>query len=344
MNENEIELHFYRILCGKLYFYFKNEKYELRTPSSLLRYEGNLLYNHIIGDEKYTEWIREEDLIPIMINLGLWDKDSLSMITYLEKQIDNTKIEFYLNFLFSDAKKKIHKVLQSLKSQLNGILSSKAEFFVNSVEGYASAIKNEFLICNTLYKDNSRIFESQYNDQVSYTQFNELVSEINKYTISMDTFKTIARSNLWRSYWNANKINVFDGAVINWTDDQRTLVNITKMYDSVYEHPECPDDKIIENEDALDGWILHQRKQIEKQKKEQIIDNLNPKLKNAQEVFLMSNSQESFDNIMELNSSESKKKLKSKLAHVDKHGATQEFDLPDVKIDIMNRANTTFKK
>jgi hypothetical protein len=342
MNDAELELYIYRILSGTILFYIKGEKYELKPPSPYLRYESNLIYNNIINDEKYSEWIREENLINVLINIGLWDKDTQKLIQQLDKTLENQKVELYQTILMPNKHKLVRNSLESTKKQLNKLSSIKNEFFINTLEGYASSIKNEYIVCKTLYKNNKLVFDSTIvNNQSSYTYFNDIISEINKYIIDISQFKTIARSSLWRSYWNSNKKNIFKGSVSEWTDDQRTLSSISNMYDSVYEHPECPEDKIIEDDDMLDGWMIIQRRKAEKHKKENKIDNLNPNLKNAQEIFLMTNENQTFDDIMSLNSPESKLRFKEKISYINnsKGQSVPDHQLPDVRREIMNQSD-----
>jgi len=344
MNDAELEFLVYRILSGVLYFYFKNEKYELKYPDNNIRYSANLIYNNIINDEKYNDWIREENLINMLVYLGLWNKDTVKLLKELDKKIENQKVELYNALIFPDKQKRIRLKLSELRMQINKLNSIKNEFFTNTLEGYASGIKNEHIICHTLYnKNGSLIFNSDSKINSSYANFNDLVNEVNKSTISIESFKKIARSQLWRSFWNASKDHVFPGPVCYWTDDQRTLVNITKMYDSVYEHPECPADEIIEDDDMLDGWMIVQKRKNDKAKKQKNIDEMNPNLKNAGEVFLMSNDQESFENIMSLNDVQASMRMKEKFGYITSAGTAEDYELPDVQREIRNKGAELLK-
>lgn len=334
MNE-DLELLLYRIFSGYLIFYVNNEKYILKSASIDLKYEAQILYNSIINDEKYNDWFREENLDNLLIYLNLWSKDTTMIIKDIEKKIENSKVDYYNHFKLSDKKKTTKKNLDSYRKQLNSILSKKEELYSNTLEGYANSIKNEFIITNTLYKNNNLVFHNKNNSD-NYLLFNTIVSELNKYTIIISDFKKLARSNIWRSYWNIKKNNVF---MDNLSDDQRTLVSISQMYDRVYEHPDSPSDEIIEDDDALDGWMISQRRKIEKDKKQQQIDTINPKLKNAQEVFLFANNQQEAQEIIQLNSPESLNRMRSKIAHVNKFGLTEESQLPDVQMDLRNQLN-----
>ena len=339
MNDSEIELLLYRILSGKLIFFYKDEKYELRPANSLLRYEAQIIYDNILNEEKYSEWIREENVEKLLIGLGLWTKDTMTIISDLEKKIDNTKVELYKSAILTDKQKPIRKKLIDYKNQLSRIMSQKVDMTSNTLEGYANAIKNEHIICHTLFKNNKRVFrEISSGNENSYSYFNNIVNEINKNSIAIEDFKELARHQLWKSYWTYNKENCFHCSITELTEDQKTLVNISRMYDSVYDHPEAPTDKVIEDDDMLDGWMILQKRKADQSKTQQKFDNLNPKLKNAQEVFIMTDGKESYEEVMSLNSEESKHKLREKVNFINVHGSVSDANLPDVRRNIHNQA------
>lgn len=339
MNDADIEFLLYRIFSSKLFFYYKNEKYELLSPSNQIRYDAQLLYNNIINEEKYNDWLREENLERILISLGLWTMDTNTIIKSLSKKIDDIKVMIYSDRNFKDKLKKHRKDLDGANKQLVSIQQKKSEMFTHTLEGYASSIKNEYIICKTLYKNDQKVFEDDVaNNENSYTLFNNIVSEINNHVIESSDFKKLARNNIWRMYWNCNKNNIFPGPVTEWTFDQRTLVSISKMYDNVYEHPECPEDSVIDDDDMLDGWMIFQRRKIENQKKQQKIDNLNPKLQKAQEVFLIADNAEETEEILSLNSQESLFKMKQRESFLNQKGSASHLELPDVQMDLRSRS------
>lgn len=346
MISDDIRIVLYRILSGTLFFDIDSETYEFKRITNKTKYEAEIIYKSIINDEKYNEWIRSDNAEMIMTNLGLWTKDTNDMIKQLEKSIENNKVELFSNFLYPDRIKKIRKSLDSYRGQLDRLLSSKQNFIVShTLEGHAENIKNEHMVCQNLFKNDNRIFDSlnTINASGSYLYFNSLVSELNKHSISMSQYRQIARSDEWRSYWTCNKTNMFDGCVANWTDEQRSLVNITKMYDNIYEHPECPNDKIVEDDDALDGWTIVQKRKNEKNKNQQSIDTINPNLKKAQEVFLMAQDKEEVDNILGLNTPDSLYRMNQKIAAINAVGTIDDINLPDVQNDLRNQTNQQIK-
>jgi hypothetical protein len=344
MNDGNLENLLYRILGGHLIFYYKQEKYEVRKASNLVRYEAEILYNKILNDEKYNDWIREENISNIMINLGLWTKETDKTIKQLEKRIENQKVELFENFMKTDTQKKIRKNLEASKDQLNRITSTKIEFVSHTLEGYAQSIKNEYIICQNLYKNGKKLFNDLDSDSSSYSYFNEIIFELNKYNISISDFKKLSRSYAWKSYWNAHKNNpMFPGPVSEWTDDQRSLVSFSQMYDSIYEHPECPSEGVIDDDDMLDGWMIVQKRKVEKAKKQQSIDEMNPNLKKAGEIFLFGKNNTEVEEIMSLNSPEALNKMKEKINFINKVGSADDSSLPDVKRDLISQAQAGIK-
>jgi len=345
MTDADLELLLYRVLSGKILFTYKNEQYELKNSSVDIKYEAQILYDSIINDEKYNDWIRTEDLDDMLISLGLWSKDTNKIIKDIEKKIERSKVDMFLSAALSDKVKKIKRSLSEYRNQLNKIMDYKNDLFSHTLEGYASSIKNEYILCNTVFKNNMRVFPKQVSsDQASYIYFNDLVTEVNKKNIGIDSYKELARSSMWRSYWNCNKEKVFNKAVCDWTDDQRTTVSVTRMYDNIYDHPECPSDNVIEDDDMLDGWMIHQREKNQKAKKQAQIDEMNPKLKNAQEVFLIPQSKEEIEDIIGLNSPDSLRRMKEKMNYVQQVGSVDDGNLPDVRMDLMSQASQSRKR
>ena len=225
--------------------------------------------------------------------------------------------------------------MNHIKKEIGKILSRKQTYLSYTLEGYASGLKNEYIICKTLYKKNKLVFNIKNKNNKSFIDFNNIVSEIEKHIITTEEYKKIARSSLWRNYWNANKSNnLFDNVVSRWTDEQRALVSISKMYDNIYEHPECPDDKVIEDDDMLDGWMIFQRRKSEQQKKENKIDAANPNMSKHKEMFLVAKNETEAKEIFDINSSESRRVIKERESFISENKSVNESELPDVKREI----------
>jgi len=327
---NDIELDLYRVLSGKLIFSYQNKEYELRNPDSLLKYKANLIYQSIINDEKYNDWIRAEYLDNYMMSLGLWDREMSAFIKNSEKSIDDLKVSLYGSRFNSKQSEKNRKNLASIRNRVGKLSETKSSFYANTLEGYADSIKHEYLITNTVYHNNQKVFADLASTQNSYTEFTGLITEINKYFISVATYRRIARSELWRTYWTIGKEKVFDKGIEDWTDEQRSLASFSIMYDSIYNHPEKPTDSVINDDDCLDGWMILQHRNAEKAKQQEQMTKSNPQMAKAQEIFVFTDSQEGIEQVMEMNSSDSMAIMAERFRSVEKVGEINQQSLPDI--------------
>ena len=83
--------------------------------------------------------------------------------------------------------------------------------------------------------------------------------------------RELARSEPWKSIWSSSKNEgvLFGKRAIELSEEQKHLIMWSTMYDSIGESPDSPSDKIIADDDMLDGWLILQRREREHNKKEQ---------------------------------------------------------------------------
>jgi hypothetical protein len=157
--------------------------------------------------------------------------------------------------------------------------------------------------------------------------------------ISIEDYKNVARSEQWKAVWNSNKNNLFNKSAYDLSDEQKTLISISNMYDRIYEHPECPGDDVINDDDILDGWMIYQRNKADKIKKQNIAQEIANKHKNAKEIFIVADK-EDVNDIFDLNSSVSSSIIKQRrgLIRNSKEGV-DEVNLPDVQMELLQKIN-----
>jgi hypothetical protein len=331
MNKSDLEYILYRIISRETHFTFNNSKYCLKTPSPEIKQRAMEIYFDIIAEEKFGGWLRESNLTYLLITYGYWTPNTEALIKEINQKIDRAKISLYENRMNAKTVKSSRQNLNQLNNQLSKIFGQKHDLYQNTLEGYASSIKNEYVLCNCLYDNkNNKVFK--FNSNNSYILFNSLIGCTNQNIISVEQLRALARDGLWRSIWNCDKKNPFGvSGGVKLSDDQRGLINFSLMYDSVYDHSECPEDFVIDDDDMLDGWMLYQKEKIKKDKTKEGISSLH---KNAQEVFIMGQSSEDFERISDLNDDYSKSVIDSRLNAVKRKGQLDELDLPDIKASI----------
>lgn len=169
------------------------------------------------------------------------------------------------------------------------------------------------------------------------------MSVVSQKTIDPLDFRMIARNDPWRSMWMIGKTsgNLLGKCSTQFTVNQTQLCSYAFMYDNVYESHERPNDKIIEDDDCLDGWFIVQRRTYEKDRKQKEVDALtsNPKIANSQEVFVMASNQESANEIYDLNDVVSRSTIHNRNVQIDEAGSLDFRKLHDVQQDMATQGH-----
>lgn len=333
----ELEQWIYRIIAGKLFFLFNNKTYTLLPPKPAIKYKANLLYDSILNDEKYNEWIRAENLDRYMTYLEVWNNDMSMFMEKSDKQLEDLKVSLFTNRLNSKMTTRTRSQIANLRKRIMDLQLIRQTYYAHTLEGYAESIKYEYIITNTLYVGKKRAFGKFGSLQTSHQEFTSVVSEINNHSLNTAHYRQIARSDLWRSFWSIDKTNIFVGPVSLWTEEQRTLAGYSAMYDSVYEHPEKPNDSVINDDDMLDGWMITQRRAIEKSKQQESMLKTNSKLNKAQEVFIFTDSTEGIKEVMSMNSDEANLAIAQRANALNNNKSIDHARLPDVQKELLHK-------
>ena len=329
MTEAEIEQLIYDITFGKVYFKHKGKKYCFRTPTLQEKRKSINVYHSIMNAEKYQDWLREGGVENFLIFSNCWSRSTPSTIKQIEKQLDRAKMNLYVNRKNYAQVKNAREIIQGFKKRLEKIMSHKYSVQTNTLEYYANTIKSEYLISQCLTQNDKPVFLFKYDSRPE--EYKPLTEKCVELRPDMDEIKTVARSNLWKGYWNIGKTSVFSKPVMQLSDEQKSLINYTMMYDNIMEHPEAPEEEVLADEDMLDGWIVYQK---DKEKREKMEANTSQVHSGASEVFLMANNQSDLDTIYSMNDMEANSIIKAREKAVREKGSVDMTDLPDVQRDI----------
>jgi len=333
MDRQILNLYLSRILSGFYIFIHNDTKYKLVYPDMHIKYHADFYALEEYEKNKFNDWIYEDQIVDYLVDSGLWSYDGDDQLKKTETQIEDNKVELYQNFLNPPKQKQIRKTLSSLKRNYDKLYMIRHSLDALTPEGYSDLLKNQYILIHSLYTmNNTRLFDSLIG--LDYNELNNISNVLSEHTIEISIFRKIARSDLWKNYWSANKDRLFNKATIDWTDEQRTLVVLSKMYDSAHEHPECPIDNVFEDDDMFDGWMIHQRRESEKirskNRTEKILEGKG--LDKANEVYIMASSKEEAKSIYALNDNTSLNTIKERsqiLASTNQE--IKESDLPDVQ-------------
>ncbi len=339
-----------RIICNAIRFQFtsdlgRKEHFLLKSPTTYEKYLGNLLYEELYGEYLLDGLYTDEELLEYMVSEGFWTMQEEQQITSLKKEIENFKLELFQSKFKSLHRQTLRKYIKVAKETLIKLIEKKSTYNHLSAHGCAGMAKIRFLIGKSIYtqkrkkifggskfwKSNSRILEKAvliYND-------NQLEEA---------DYRILSRTEPWRLIWACKKSanHVFSKPSTELTDEQKTLCYWSSVYDSIYESPDCPEDSVIDDDDMLDGFLIEQRnKRGENVNKNEDFTN-NPKIKNADEVYLVAETVEDAQKIDKMNTDSSKAVKASRQKAINQKGFVNEVDLPDVKKRLIMEYNKKF--
>lgn len=345
MDNRDISLLLSRILSGFYVFVHNDTKYKLVYPDINVKYEAELYSQKEYENNKFNDWISEDDIVNVLINIGIWTPDGDTKLKSLEKSIEDVKVDIYKNYINQPKLKGLRKTLANYKKNYHRQYEARHCLDHITADGYSQILKNQYILINSIFdSSNKKICENL--ESGDFNLLSSLSSTIISNNIDISIFRKIAQSDIWRNYWSANKDRIFDKSVIEWTDEQRTLVIITKMYDSAHEHPECPPDNIISDDDAFDGWMILQKRENEKIRSKKRTENmLGGKLNKAGEVFLMARNKDEAEGIYNLNDPASLNTIKERNNIIAKSDSDiPESKLPDVQRNLQIQRNQVMMK
>lgn len=331
---SRVEYNLYRILNGFYYIEYNNLQYKVIYPGILLKYKAQELYMNLLEDNKFdTSWYSDLQIKVLLDQQGIWTNEKEEFLKTQENLLNSEKIALYQNFMNSQKKNLHKKTINSLNKTINILLSEKQSLDYLTLRFFADTVKYEYMIMNCILdtKNNKNIFTDKSLNNSEYKTIQDLSKIILLKQLSTHDLRQIAKSDFWRSYYQEN--NLFDKPAIHQNDDQRHLVKLTEMYDSVKQHPESPNEEIIEDDDALDGWFLFQKEKAKQEKaKNQVLDKIggNSKLNKAGEVFVVTNDLAEARTVNNLNDPKTKQDIIKTQQIAQNQGSVSWTDLDHV--------------
>tara|TARA_A100001515_G_scaffold19117_2_gene14014 strand:- start:1192 stop:2241 length:1050 start_codon:yes stop_codon:yes gene_type:complete len=333
-----------RILQGRLRCSLGDPALYIYEPNKEILEESFDVYDQAYKDAYFKGVYLKDELVPILVENDLWTPFDDREADKIEKQIEDHKVKAFEFYYKTRDLANIKMVLRALEKELLKYKSKKHTLDHISCEGVASFARSIWIISKTVYNVDKTPYDW------SRHSISSLMDYYNSNQISSDQFRLVARSEPWRSMWNIGKKqgNAFGKSACELSKDQISLSSYSSMYDNVYESSEAPDEKVIEDDDCLDGWFISQRRQYDRQKKKKQSEDLikNPKIANSQEIFLVAKDQEEASRIYDINDPMVRSIIQDRqntIKSSDKQIRFQEFN--DIKQDIaMDRVQAARSK
>ena len=299
------------------------------------------LFKRVYDEALLSGAFTRKQMLEMMIEQGVWSGEEEKAIEKNKDLMEDSKIKLYENFLRPKIRERIREELRSIEKEQLKLYGNKHESDQLDCEGIATYSRWNWIIENT----------TTYEDGTPY-DFNEIdITSIlrthNKQNLTSGELRELARTDPWRTIWtnsNNNVESVFKRNPSELSDEQELLLGWARLYDNVGEAHEPPPDGVIEDDDALDGWLCKARRKRDKEQNKFKLDGFDEKHTGADEVFIMAGSPEEAEEINDLNDPYSKmikENRKKKMAIKGKKGKSVDYyQFHDVQIRKLNQANT----
>lgn len=328
----------YKILSGQLNINIYGTTYIIKGNTLPQKYAAEIYYQELLTEYNELDSLQSPlQLSAFLAKFGYWSDTKEQALNKLKNDIEDLKVKAFECFFRSNEKTAAKKMIDVARTKMEDLFEQKHRFDALTPHGAATIAKNKYLIATSIYKeDNTPLFGNNIQTFLNSTfpYLDNIIIEINRQNASNEEIRAIARSESWRKYWCAkDSDNVFGKPAIELTDEQLNLISWTRLYDNVYQHPDCPSEEILDDDDCLDGFLIADKRKRDKEKgimaaSDQIT---NPKIAGAAEVFLVAETPEDAMKIHNLNDEGAKRTISTRNKLIDKEGVISDQDLPDIK-------------
>ena len=337
-----------KLLSGITFFTFENKRYKIinPTPEYLLLAEEIALEQSI--GASFKQLLSEEEAQQHLNDKGIWtDQDDINL-KESEKSLEDLKEMLFKLRRDSKTVFGIKRKIKGTKAAIQEAMVRKHSMHPMTLEFHRRSIKQEFLaaVC-TFDEDNKRMYSPKDFGTSDSALMERAYEEREIDGVTQEEMREIARNEPWRSYWSVSKQNLFGNPMLNifgptqseaviipsshLNQYQRAMVMICKMYDNAAQHPDCPEDEVIDDDDMFDGWMIYENRKREKDKSKKRIDDLVDR--EGDEIFVMARGGQDAHDIFSVNEDNEKHRIKQRFqqAHVAGEGGMKEAELVDVK-------------
>lgn len=332
----ERELLISRICSGSVRIAVRGKPILYRLASRDKRYEASELYQEVFLDSEIEGLYSDGELLEFLVDNSLWDADREKLLNCLPKEIDQFKHSLYKATYRSKERRTIRKALERAREHLGKLTAERHAYDHLSCSGAAAVAKSRFLVAHSLfYPDGRPVFTRGSFWELDDIVVGEAMEQIAHKRLGDVVFRELARTEPWRSTWacrSAEK-STFGIPPVDYTEEQRSLTGWSSLYENVTQHPECPNEEVIADDDLLDGWLIEQRKSRGG-------NGPSEKLPDAHEVYLMADTEEDARKVDDLNDRRGSLVKKQRMQYLLNSGVVKELDMPDQKQRIQMELNS----
>lgn len=320
--------------------------YFLKEPSLEARLLAEEAYCDALAEAAELELYADEEAVGLAAQDGIWDPRKNAQLDKSLKELDELKVGLFEGYEVPAARQKAREKLADCRSLISRLSEAKWHYRDRTAGAYAAAKKARVLVGLCLYKSGQRVFGDDPSGWVDSGLIDRVVEVAAKDRPSECEIRELSRTTPWQGYWAVGKPNPFGSPAGELGDDRLALCNFSIMYDRVEECPDRPSREVLEDDDALDGWLILQKRKQGGRDPEFLKDKMigSKEIANMQEVFVCVRPQEEvglskeeqIETIQSWNDFEARRVQKARAKQIAEEGQVHHVNLKDVIHDIHN--------
>ena len=323
-----------KVLLGYKIIHWKNLTLHIKPPNIRQNYLAQKIFAEAYEEALLLGVFTREEMLDLMIKEGIWSDEYELELQKNERSIEDEKVNIYSNFLVPSMREAHRARLKELQNRRIQLHTRKHANDHADCEGIATYARWNWLIENTTTDEDGNPYNFEDID-VSY-----VLRLSNSDEISPEDIRRISKNSDWQSMWmNSGKSPeaIFRRPVTEFTRDQSDLISWTRLYDSIDESPEKPPRNVIDDDDAIDGWLIKNKREREKQEGQSRFEEIAGKHQNADHVLVPARSKEEAQKIYDLNGPEGKMNVESRLKTVKESSEEGDNNVHHTKFEDVKR-------
>jgi len=349
MNKQEKNRFVSQIVSGIVMVDLGDKEYIINEPDLITKYMCEELYH-----EKYTEAVEsgvltEEEFSEELKKKELWSSDEEAEFDKIPEDIEEMKVKLYQAYATFKSRDQIKKLLENARKKQSELSAKRNIFRKISADGFAETCKYKYFICSNITDfDGKPIWKGKDFLDKDSVLCDTILNEYVIMQIPEESIRELSRTEPWRTLWGIGKseAGTFNKPSSEFTPSQKSIASWSRVYDNIYESPECPPDEVINDNDMLDGWLILQTRKRKQQKSSKSSENaINT---NGDEVYLFADTQKDAQRIYGLNNAQgaavirARQKQMENLETGQKGGVISADKTLDAQMELRNMSNEQF--
>ncbi len=339
MEHFEREFYTNRILSGTTYYYVENVRYFLKSPTAQHKYFSDVIFKETYEKARANGSYDDKEFEDFLISKALWSNEENDRMKALEEDVDKLKVFLYENFQNKEKAGVFRKTLKEVRKVWGELVMKRGNMAHVTCKGVAFAAKYKYLIGSSLYySDGNPYWQSLDDWEKPDNILDSVLNNVKHNDVTDEQIRELSRTDPWRSVWMVRAScgnRIWNLPAESLSSEQNRIILYSMMYDNIYEHPDKPSDEIINDDDALDGWKLLQKKKREREDSQKSVEEkMNKKIAEADEVFIMATSNEDIQRINDLNDDQAKFAKARKAQQLKQQKKVEEQDFLDSQLKI----------